>query len=69
MFVRDIEDGMAELLAVLPAVLAHGIHDRLTQMGHHVRRAARAEAAEAEAARAEATVIAGGVVDSAAGRR
>lgn len=44
-FVRDIEDGMAELNAVLPAVLAHGIHDRLTQMGHHVRKSARAEAA------------------------
>ncbi len=44
-FVRDIEDGMAELNAVLPAVLAHGIHDRLTQMGHHVRAAVRAEAA------------------------
>jgi hypothetical protein len=46
-FVRDIEDGMAELSAVLPAVLAHGIHDRLTQMAHHVRTAARAEAAVA----------------------
>lgn len=30
--IRDIEDGMSELLAVLPAVIAHGIHDRLTSM-------------------------------------
>lgn len=55
-FVRDIEDGMAELSAVLPAVLAHGIHDRLTQMAHHVRTAARAEAA-----------VAAGEADDAAG--
>lgn len=37
-WVRDLPDGMAELLAVLPAVLAHGIHDRLTQMAHTIRR-------------------------------
>lgn len=30
--IRDIEDGMSELLAVLPSVIAHGIHDRLTSM-------------------------------------
>lgn len=52
-FVRDIEDGMAELNAVLPAVLAHGIHDRLTQMGHHVRTAARAEGGARAAAGAD----------------
>ncbi len=34
--VRDLDDGMAELLATLPAVLAHGIHDRLTQMAKSV---------------------------------
>ena len=35
--VIDLGDGMARLLADLPAVLAHAIHDRLTQMGHEVR--------------------------------
>lgn len=34
--VIDIGDGMARLLADLPAVLAHAIHDRLTQMAHEV---------------------------------
>lgn len=37
--VRDTEDGMAELLAVLPAVLAHGIYDRLTSMARSVAQA------------------------------
>lgn len=41
--VRDLDDGMAELLATLPAVLAHGIRDRLTQMAKTV---VDAEAAE-----------------------
>ncbi|SFS17764.1 HNH endonuclease [Microbacterium sp. cf046] len=31
-FVRDLEDAMAELVTVQPAVLVHGIFDRLTQM-------------------------------------
>ncbi|RZI84804.1 MAG: HNH endonuclease, partial [Microbacterium sp.] len=30
--VRDGDDGMAELIATLPAVIAHGILDRLTQL-------------------------------------
>jgi hypothetical protein len=30
--VRDADDGMAELIATLPAVLAHGILDRLTRL-------------------------------------
>ncbi|GAA1996018.1 HNH endonuclease signature motif containing protein [Microbacterium ulmi] len=38
--VCDLVDGMAELHAVLPAVLAHGIHDRLTQTARGVRHAA-----------------------------
>lgn len=38
--VIDIGDGMARLLADLPAVLAHAIHDLLTQMAHEVRAAA-----------------------------
>ena len=45
--VIDIGDGMARLLADLPAVLAHAIHDRLTQMAHEVSEAT-AEAATAE---------------------
>ncbi|KZE88670.1 HNH endonuclease signature motif containing protein [Microbacterium sp. TNHR37B] len=31
-WVRDLDDGMAELVASLPAPLAHGIHDRLTSL-------------------------------------
>lgn len=31
--VTDLDDGMAELVAVLPAVLAHGAYDRLSQLG------------------------------------
>lgn len=31
-WVRDGDDGMADLLATLPAAVAHGIQDRLTQM-------------------------------------
>ena len=30
-WVRDLDDGMAELIATLPAALAHGIRDRLDQ--------------------------------------
>ncbi|MBV0893816.1 HNH endonuclease signature motif containing protein [Microbacterium sp. NC79] len=30
--VRDVDDGMAEVLAVLPAIIAHGMFDRLTSM-------------------------------------
>jgi hypothetical protein len=30
-WVRDLDDGMAELIATLPATLAHGIRDRLDQ--------------------------------------
>ena len=31
-WVRDGDDGMAELIALLPATIAHGIHDRITQL-------------------------------------
>lgn len=34
--VTDLDDGMAELLAILPATLARGIHDRLTQAARAV---------------------------------
>ncbi len=37
--VRDVADGMAELVALLPAVLAHGIHDRLTSIAVAVEKA------------------------------
>src|SRR5690606_25998334 len=33
------DDGMADLVATLPAVIAHGIHDRLSQMAHRVKTA------------------------------
>ncbi len=39
--VRDLPDGMAELWALLPAVLAHGIHDRLSTMARSAIRAER----------------------------
>ena len=42
--VVDLADGMAELVATLPATLARGIHDRLTQQAHAVIDA-RAQAA------------------------
>ena len=35
-WVTDVEDGMAELRALLPAVVAHGVHDRLSEMAHSV---------------------------------
>ncbi|MCH6231691.1 HNH endonuclease [Microbacterium sp. CFH 31415] len=38
--VHDVEDGMSELWALLPSVLAHGIHDRITQMARSVKDAA-----------------------------
>jgi hypothetical protein len=55
--VIDLDDGMARLLADLPAVLAHAIHDRLTQMAQAERDATRTEAetaAETAAAAAAA---------------
>lgn len=60
--VVDLDDGMSRLLADLPAVLAHAIFDRLTQMAQTERDAERAEAdaaagtvAEPEAPAAEET--------------
>ena len=38
-FVRDLPDHMAELVTVQPAVIAHGVMDRLTQMAHEDKRA------------------------------
>ncbi|MFE5410806.1 DUF222 domain-containing protein [Microbacterium sp. NPDC056569] len=44
--VVDLDDGMARLLADLPAVLAHAVYDRLTQMAEAEHAAAAQEAAE-----------------------
>ena len=35
-WVRDLDDGMAELIATLPATIAHGIRDRLDQLARAV---------------------------------
>ena len=43
-WVRDVEDGMAELVALLPAHLAHGIRDRLTRYARHLADEATANA-------------------------
>jgi len=37
--IRALDDGMAEVRADLPVVLAHGIHDRITQMAIELQRA------------------------------
>lgn len=43
-WVRDLDDGMAELAAVLPATLAYAIRDRLGQFAREITRARRARA-------------------------
>ncbi|CAN7401264.1 DUF222 domain-containing protein [Microbacterium sp. LjRoot45] len=35
-WVRDLDDGMAELIAILPAAIAHGIRDRIDQYARRV---------------------------------
>lgn len=45
--VVDLPDGMAEIIATLPATLARGIHDRLTQQAHAVI-AARPDAGDGD---------------------
>jgi hypothetical protein len=40
--VREVEDGMAELVHLLPTALAHAIHDRLTRQAKAIRAAAHA---------------------------
>ena len=59
-WVRDLEDGMAELAAVLPAALAYAIKDRLTQHAREIIAAAR-DARDAQGAQG-----AGGAPDGAA---
>jgi len=46
-WVNPLPDGMAELGAILPAVVAYGIHDRLTQMAHAYTDAHNQEGASA----------------------
>jgi hypothetical protein len=41
---RDLDDSMSELWALIPTPLAHGIHDRITQMGRSIRNATAAPA-------------------------
>jgi hypothetical protein len=50
-WVRDLDDGMAESAAVLPAVLAYAIRDRLTEYAREIVAARRVatEAGDAEA--------------------
>jgi len=60
--VTDLDDGMARVIADLPAPLAHGIHDRLTALAHEVRGAEADDtrydaAAPAEASADEASPI------------
>lgn len=35
-WVQDLDDGMAQLIATLPAAIAHAIHDRLSRFGREV---------------------------------
>lgn len=51
-WVRDLDEGMAELVALLPAELAHGIRDRLTQHARALVAATRERAADVAVARA-----------------
>ena len=50
-WVRDLDDGMAELGARGPAVLLHGMFDRLSQMAHAVQDENARAAREADAER------------------
>ncbi|WP_195907799.1 HNH endonuclease signature motif containing protein [Microbacterium gorillae] len=45
-FTRDIEDGMCEVTAIVPSVLAHAIKDRLNRFARHITRR-RTDAEEA----------------------
>jgi hypothetical protein len=72
-WVRDVEDGMSELLLRGPSVPVHGIHDMVTHVARDVLNTAHAaEAADAEAAGAaeagdplaDAGVAGGTIVDS-----
>lgn len=60
--VYDTADGMARLLADLPAVLAHAIHDRLTEQARSVR-AAGGEPPADESGSTDQTPAAGPLTD------
>ncbi|MFS0865972.1 DUF222 domain-containing protein [Microbacterium sp. 179-B 1A2 NHS] len=47
-WVRDVDDGMSELTALLPSLLAHGIRDRVGEMAKAVRDARPAAGADEE---------------------
>ncbi len=47
-FIRDLPDHMAELTTVQPAVIVHGIIDRLTRMAHHDKRVTAADELDAD---------------------
>ncbi|MCR2818179.1 HNH endonuclease [Microbacterium sp. zg.Y1090] len=57
-WVRDLDDGMAELAAVLPAVLAYAIRDRLTQHAREITAARRARAADEPVAETDDETVA-----------
>ncbi|MDL5350899.1 HNH endonuclease signature motif containing protein [Microbacterium sp. zg-YB36] len=57
-WVRDLDDGMAELAALLPAELVYAIRDRLNQHARQIADANRAAAKAAAAAEAEAEATA-----------
>lgn len=63
-FVRPLEDGMAELCLVASAPLVQGAHDRLTQMAKSVKRAAARGADGADAAREGLASAGAAAVDS-----
>jgi hypothetical protein len=54
-WVRDLDDGMAELIATLPAPLAHGIRDRLDQYARHEINARTTAGAPTESDRPDGT--------------
>ena len=64
-WVRDLDDGMAEITALLPAELAYAIKDRLNRHARAITDAHRAAAAEAKAAAdAAATAAAAAAADA-----
>lgn len=64
-WVHDLADGMSELRAVLASPIAHGIHERLTQMGHAVKRERRRIARETAVPGGEAAAVPDADVDAA----
>ncbi|GAA2009129.1 HNH endonuclease signature motif containing protein [Microbacterium ulmi] len=67
-WVVDVDDGMAEIHALVPAVIAHGIHDRLTTIGRTIAAGRTAGPGSSERPTADRFVSAGddGAPDAAA---